>query len=230
MPAPIVFPGKLINRIDLHNHVISQGLIDAVLADQATFETRIESEGDKRRVVRKKNSFALVPEYYDADAKVEAMEKKGIDISMISAAPPAFYYGTKPEIGLKTAGLHNDGIDAMVAKRPDLAGDNYLEHRGSRSGWPSTRVSMFISRRPDDALRRLHRWQPNVDSSHACPPSRATRQGHHIIRIRRFTRVNAARARMESMAVREPGSRRRGADRYAAWRDAALYRLRLRRA
>lgn len=106
-------------RIDLHNHVIPQGVIDAVIADQATFETRIEGEGDKRRVVRKENSFPLVAEYYDADAKVEAMERKGIDISMLSAAPPTFYYWTKPEIGLKIAKLHNDGIAAMVAKRPD---------------------------------------------------------------------------------------------------------------
>ena len=66
-------------RIDLHNHVIPQGVIDAVLADQATFDTRIEGEGDKRRVVRKENSFPLVPEYYDADAKVTRSACKSLD-------------------------------------------------------------------------------------------------------------------------------------------------------
>jgi len=106
-------------RYDLHNHVIPQGVIDAVLADPDNFNTRIEGEGDNRRVVRKENSFPLVPEYYDADAKVEAMERKGIDISVISAAPPTFYYWTKPEIGRRMARLANDGIAAMVARRPD---------------------------------------------------------------------------------------------------------------
>ena len=46
------------------------------------------------------------------------MDRKGIDVSVISPAPPMFYYWAQLELAIKAARLVNDGIADMVAKNP----------------------------------------------------------------------------------------------------------------
>jgi len=47
------------------------------------------------------------------------MDRKKIDLSLISPGPQAFFYGLKDEDAAKTARIVNEGIAQMVAKRPD---------------------------------------------------------------------------------------------------------------
>jgi len=47
------------------------------------------------------------------------MDEMGIDIQVVSPAPPQSFYTVPPEIGIRTAHLVNDGIAAAVAERPD---------------------------------------------------------------------------------------------------------------
>jgi len=106
-------------RIDVHSHVIPETIIQAMREQPALYNTTIEGEGDALKFVRGKIKFDLIPEFYDADAKVESMDRKGIDISVISPGPQAFFYGLGDDQALKTAQIVNEGVAKMVAARPD---------------------------------------------------------------------------------------------------------------
>ena len=106
-------------RIDVHSHVIPETIIQAMREQPALYNTTIEGKGDELKFARGKVTFDLVPEFYNADAKVESMDRKGIDISVISPGPQAFFYGLGAEEALKTANIVNEGVAKMVAARPD---------------------------------------------------------------------------------------------------------------
>ncbi|MDH5535660.1 MAG: amidohydrolase family protein, partial [Betaproteobacteria bacterium] len=106
-------------RIDVHSHVIPETLVAAMREQPDLYKTKIEGEGDKRVFVRGKVRFPFAPEFYDADAKLESMDRKKIDISMISPGPQAFFYGLKEADAARTARIVNQGIAQMAAKRPD---------------------------------------------------------------------------------------------------------------
>ena len=106
-------------NIDLHNHVLPETYLQAVREQPELYRTRIEGEGHKRQFVRGNIRFDLIPEFYDADAKVETMERKGVDISMISPGPQTFCYWLGEEDAVRNARLVNEGVARMVEKRPD---------------------------------------------------------------------------------------------------------------
>jgi aminocarboxymuconate-semialdehyde decarboxylase len=105
--------------IDLHSHVIPETVVQAIRAQPGLYKTGIEGEGNQRKFVRGKQGFELSPELYDADAKIASMDRKGIDISVISPAPPVFFYGLDAEEAVQTSRLTNEGVAKMVATHPN---------------------------------------------------------------------------------------------------------------
>lgn len=104
--------------IDFHSHVIPETIIAAMRSDPERYATRIDEQSGKRYLVRGKLRLELLPEFSVAEAKLEAMDRKGIEISVISPGPQVFFYNLKEEHGVEAARLVNDGIAAMVAARP----------------------------------------------------------------------------------------------------------------
>jgi aminocarboxymuconate-semialdehyde decarboxylase len=104
--------------IDFHSHVIPETIIAAMRADPERYATRIEADAGKRYLVRGKLRLELLPEFSVAEAKLEAMDRKGIEISVISPGPQVFFYNLKEADGIQAATLVNDGIAAMVARNP----------------------------------------------------------------------------------------------------------------
>jgi aminocarboxymuconate-semialdehyde decarboxylase len=105
-------------RIDVHSHVIPETIVQAMREQPELYKTVIEGEGHQRKFVRGKVRFDLIPEFYDADAKIESMDRKNIDISVISPGPQAFFYGLGDDQALRTAGIVNEGVAQMVAAHP----------------------------------------------------------------------------------------------------------------
>jgi aminocarboxymuconate-semialdehyde decarboxylase len=60
----------------------------------------------------------LLAELSVAQAKIEAMDRKGIEISVLSPGPQVFFYGLPENHGIEAARLVNDGVAAMVARHP----------------------------------------------------------------------------------------------------------------
>jgi aminocarboxymuconate-semialdehyde decarboxylase len=107
-------------RIDVHSHVLPKEMLDAIRARPRDYQMRIDGEGAQQRFVRDdKHATPIFAEFHDADAKVEGMDRKGIDISVISPTPFIFFYWLAAERALAAARVTNDGIARMVAARPD---------------------------------------------------------------------------------------------------------------
>ena len=107
-------------RIDVHSHVIPKEMLEAIARNPERYEMRIEEKHGKRRIVREGgNVFPVFQEFYDADAKVAGMDRKGLDLSLISPAPMVFFYWLDADVALEAARIINDGIAKMAAARPD---------------------------------------------------------------------------------------------------------------
>jgi len=105
-------------NVDLHNHMIPQGVIDAIRADPKGFGTKIEDRGGETFFNVHGYLAKLIPEFYDADAKIAWMDRVGMDMAGVSVAPPIYFYNLKADVALRSARLANDGIAQMVAKYP----------------------------------------------------------------------------------------------------------------
>lgn len=102
--------------IDIHSHAVPPVIVEAIQADPATFSARIEGQGKNRRVVHDQGyAYPLFEEFTDPAAKLRAMDRKGLDVSVLSPPPPLFYYWTDAETGLRIARLVNDGIADLVS-------------------------------------------------------------------------------------------------------------------
>jgi aminocarboxymuconate-semialdehyde decarboxylase len=104
--------------IDFHSHAIPEAIISAMRADPQRYATRIEEQDGRRYLVRGKLRLELLAEFSVAEAKLEAMDRKGIEISVISPGPQVFFYNLEEAEGIEAAKLVNDGIAAMVAHHP----------------------------------------------------------------------------------------------------------------
>jgi aminocarboxymuconate-semialdehyde decarboxylase len=107
-------------QIDIHSHVIPDRIVAAIAANPKRFQARIEGEGAARKIIHDQGYvYPLFAEFREVDAKLDSMDRKGIDISVISPAPPMFYYWADADLALEVAGLVNDGVADMVGARPD---------------------------------------------------------------------------------------------------------------
>jgi aminocarboxymuconate-semialdehyde decarboxylase len=106
-------------RIDIHSHVIPKRILDEIELRPEEFAARLEGEPQARRVVHEQGYvYPLFDEFHDPQAKLASMDRKGIEVSVISPAPPMFYYWADVDLALKAARLVNDGVADMVASHP----------------------------------------------------------------------------------------------------------------
>lgn len=106
-------------RIDIHSHVIPARIVDQIARFPREFSARLEGEPQARKVIHEQGYvYPLFDEFHDPQAKLDSMDRKGIDVSVISPAPPMFYYWADIDVAANAARLVNDGIADMVAAKP----------------------------------------------------------------------------------------------------------------
>lgn len=111
---------RRVKRVDIHSHVLPREMMEAIRARPRDYQMRVEQRDGGEVFIRDdKHSTPLYAEFHDADAKVEGMDRKGIDISVISVTPVVFFYWLPADAGLAAARIMNDGIARMAARRPD---------------------------------------------------------------------------------------------------------------
>lgn len=109
-----------VKRVDVHSHVLPKEMMEAIRRRPRDYQMRVEGAGEKEIFIRDdQHSTPVYAEFHDADAKVEGMDRRGIDISVISVSPVVFFYWLEPNAGLAAARVLNDGIARMVQARPD---------------------------------------------------------------------------------------------------------------
>ncbi len=107
-------------RIDIHSHVIPKRFLDRIAESPGEFSARIEGQDGARKVIHDQGYvYPLFDEFHDPLAKLESMDRRGIDVAVISPAPPTFYYWADVDLAMEVAQLVNDGVADMVAARPD---------------------------------------------------------------------------------------------------------------
>jgi aminocarboxymuconate-semialdehyde decarboxylase len=111
---------RRVKRVDVHSHVLPKEMVDAIRKRPRDYLMRVEQRDNDEIFIRDdEHSTPVYAEFHDADAKVEGMDRKGVDISVISVSPVVFFYWLDAAVGLAAARLMNDGIARMVAARPD---------------------------------------------------------------------------------------------------------------
>ncbi|MGZ5178415.1 MAG: amidohydrolase family protein, partial [Burkholderiales bacterium] len=105
-------------NIDVHSHVIPAEMLEAITARPERYQMRIDREGEK--LVREgAGALPLFKEFSDPSEKVKGMDRKGLDVSVISPAPFVLFYWLNADIALEASRITNDGIARMAAQSPE---------------------------------------------------------------------------------------------------------------
>ena len=111
---------RKVKRVDVHSHVLPREMMAAIRSRPRDYQMRVEGSGEQEIFIRDdRHSTPVYAEFHDAEAKVAGMDRRGIDISVISVTPVVFFYWLDADAGLAAARLLNDGIARMVAARPE---------------------------------------------------------------------------------------------------------------
>jgi aminocarboxymuconate-semialdehyde decarboxylase len=108
--------GKRGQRFDVHSHVIPIELLRAIEADPQRYGMRM----DASRLVRTDGSaLPLFDEFHDPQAKLAGMDRKRLDVSLLSPAPFVLFYWLDADRALEASRIINDGIANMAASAPE---------------------------------------------------------------------------------------------------------------
>jgi aminocarboxymuconate-semialdehyde decarboxylase len=102
-------------RIDVHNHVIPEPVLELLRGDpvyRTTIEGDVVSGGNHVR-------FPLLPAFRDPEAKRRELETHDLEGAVVSAAPPLFFYDVPADAGERMARTANQGMAAFAASRPE---------------------------------------------------------------------------------------------------------------
>ena len=127
--------------VDIHTHMFGESWLKMLNEHGGpTYSAGTLSDGRDYLIEKGAAACALEKEAFDYDARIEAMNKHGIDISIVSLTSPNVYWGGE-QISSRTATLANDEMAAGQKAYPD-------------------RIRWFASipfEYPEAAIKELHR-------------------------------------------------------------------------
>ena len=107
-------------KIDLHAHFIPRDLLDMTDRDGQKHGYTIEKDASGREVLMTGSSFrSTVADMCDLEKRIQYMDKIGLDMEVISVAPPHIFYEVNAEDSLSFAQRYNSGIAEVVRAYPD---------------------------------------------------------------------------------------------------------------
>lgn len=107
--------------IDIHSHFIPEKFIQMAREGAPSLQVKIEKDlsGNEFMHHNQGYRYPLLKGFFDPDHKIKDMDNAGIDMAVLSSAPPLFYYWVDGEIAQNVAALVNNGIKEMVDTYPD---------------------------------------------------------------------------------------------------------------
>lgn len=106
--------------IDTHSHAIPESIANGFRNEPARYRARIENRDGQDWVVHDQGyGYPLFEEFISPQKKLAEMDRKGIDISVVSPAPPLFYYWADEALAVSMATRVNDAIAEYCAAAPD---------------------------------------------------------------------------------------------------------------
>ncbi|HXF68030.1 MAG TPA: amidohydrolase family protein [Burkholderiales bacterium] len=111
--------GMRARRVDVHNHVLPRELLEAIRSRPRDYRMRVEERAGAEVLVRDDGHWTpIYAEFHDPGAKIESLDRRGLDVAVISVTPVVFFYWLDAEAGRAAARLANDGIARMVEAHP----------------------------------------------------------------------------------------------------------------
>jgi aminocarboxymuconate-semialdehyde decarboxylase len=106
--------------VDLHNHMVTEAVVDFLAREGHRLDTRIEGEGETR--LARIGASAVRPLHArmcDAPARIADMDRLGIRIQAVSCTPFVLYPDAPPDLGLALARVNNDSLAELARAHPD---------------------------------------------------------------------------------------------------------------
>ena len=104
--------------IDMHAHMVVDEAA-ALVAGHIPADPRVQFFPEETRILTRKQDEDRHRYHTDLDLRMSVMDEMGVDMQIISPAPPQCYYTVTPDLGVKVAAMVNDGVAAFCARRPD---------------------------------------------------------------------------------------------------------------
>lgn len=102
-------------RVDTHNHVIPEQVLD-LLDREPAFGVTIQ--GDRWHGGNHVD-FELAPSFSDPGAKLAELDALGMDAAIVSVAPPLFYYEIDVDIALPLCSAAKEGMEEFCSRSPE---------------------------------------------------------------------------------------------------------------
>ena len=100
---------------DVHNHAIPRGVLDLFRRSPGY---GVEIRGNRWHGGHHVG-FEVLPAFVDPEAKLEELERNGIDRAVVSVAPPLFYYELDEDLARPLCEAVNRGLADFHAEFPD---------------------------------------------------------------------------------------------------------------
>jgi aminocarboxymuconate-semialdehyde decarboxylase len=104
--------------IDTHTHMVPREWLDLLQAEGGDYELKPTPAGHMAVHLAGAPFVTLMPEMFDYDMRLRAMDEAGVDIAVLSLTGPNVFWGT-PEVSAKAARIGNAAYAASQSKYPD---------------------------------------------------------------------------------------------------------------
>lgn len=106
--------------VDAHMHVIPPAVVRCAAAGAHPAGMTVEHVAGERQMVHPEGyRYPLTPVFDDAAALLGSLDERGVDVALVSPAPPLYGYDLPRAQSLRCAALVNDGVAEIVAAAPD---------------------------------------------------------------------------------------------------------------
>jgi len=104
--------------IDIHTHMIPREWLDLLQSDGGDYELKPTRVGHMAIHLAGAPFVTLMPEMFDYDARLRAMDEAGVDMAVLSLTGPNVFWGT-PAVSAKAARIANAAYAERQGKYPD---------------------------------------------------------------------------------------------------------------
>ena len=104
--------------VDMHGHVLIRSAADLVRPHLAA-DPRTQFYSEDTRILTRHQDQERERHLTDLDQRLADLDAMGIDIQIVSPAPPQCGYAVAPDLAVRATQMVNDGVAAFVARRPD---------------------------------------------------------------------------------------------------------------
>lgn len=105
----------------MHSHYIPKVFIDEIGKNDNNklLAKIVNKKGEKYIAHDQGYTYPLLREFYDTSVKLEKMQDANVDLTVLSSAPPLFYYWAEKALALYMAQLVNDELLDFVSMTPN---------------------------------------------------------------------------------------------------------------